>query len=104
MIRKAFIMKIYKEYHDEYKRRHDELWPEMEEELKAHGMISYTIFLHEETSELFAYLEIESENKWTQMAATEINQKWWAYMQPLMETNSDNSPKTMDLTEVFHLP
>lgn len=103
MTRKASIMIVYKEQFIEYKRRHDELWPEMEKELKAHGAHNYSIFLEKSTGQLFAYVEIENEEKWNQMAETDICQKWWAYMEPLMETNPDNSPVSTELTEVFHL-
>lgn len=103
MIRKASIMTVYKDQYAEYKRRHDELWPVMEKELKAHGAHNYSIFLEKETGKLFAYVEIENEKKWNEMAKTEICQKWWAFMEPLMETNPDNSPVAIELTEVFHL-
>lgn len=103
MIRKASIMTVHKNHYKEYKRRHDELWPEMEKELKAHGAHNYSIFLEERTGQLFAYLEIENEEKWSQMPSTAICQQWWEYMAPLMETNPDNSPVAVDLTEVFHL-
>lgn len=103
MIRKASVMTVYKEFYEEYKRRHDELWPDMEKELKNHGAHNYSIFLEEETGKLFAYVEIEEEEKWNEMAKTEICQKWWAYMEPLMETNENNSPVAISLKEVFYL-
>ncbi|WP_046174277.1 L-rhamnose mutarotase [Domibacillus indicus] len=103
MIRKASVMTVYKDQYEEYKKRHDELWPEMAAELKAHGAHNYSIFLEEETGKLFAYVEVESEEKWAGMAETEICQKWWAYMEPLMETNPDNSPVSRELKDVFYL-
>ncbi|GCD84221.1 L-rhamnose mutarotase [Parageobacillus thermoglucosidasius] len=103
MIRKASIMFVNKDSYEEYKRRHDEIWPEMVTELKAHGAHNYSIFLDEETGRLFAYLEIEDEKLWEQMAETEICQKWWKYMKPIMKTNPDNSPVSINLDEVFHL-
>ncbi|MFJ7364141.1 L-rhamnose mutarotase [Peribacillus frigoritolerans] len=103
MIRKASIMTVYKDRYEEYKKRHDELWPEMEAELKAHGARNYSIFLEKETGKLFAYLEIEDEEKWSKMPETAINKKWWDYMEPLMETNPNNSPVSIELNEVFHL-
>jgi L-rhamnose mutarotase len=45
LIRKAFIMKVFKDYHDEYRKRHDEIWPEMVEILHEHGAKNYSIFL-----------------------------------------------------------
>ncbi|WP_226529644.1 L-rhamnose mutarotase [Metabacillus niabensis] len=103
MIRKASIMFVYKDQYEEYQRRHDELWPEMEKELKEHGAHNYSIFLNEESGQLFAYLEIEDKEKWNQMASTDICQKWWTYMEPLMETNPDNSPVSKELKSVFYL-
>lgn len=103
MIRKASVMTVYKDQYEEYKKRHDELWPEMEEALKAHGAHNYSIFLEEESGKLFAYLEVEDEAKWSEIANTEVCKRWWAYMEPLMETNPDKSPVAVELKEVFHL-
>lgn len=103
MKRKGFIMKVYADKHEEYEKRHNEIWPEMVEELRRHGARNYSIFLDKDTNQLFGYIEIEDEEKWNQMAQTAINQKWWKFMKPLMETNPDNSPVTVDLTEVFHM-
>jgi len=103
MIRKASKMKVFPDCYEEYKKRHDELWPEMETMLKEHGAHQYSIFLDEETGTLFAYVVIESEEKWSAAAKTETCQKWWAYMKDIMETNEDNSPKSWSLKEVFYL-
>ncbi|TWE09090.1 L-rhamnose mutarotase [Neobacillus bataviensis] len=103
MIRKASIMFVNRDSYDEYKRRHDEIWPEMAAELKAHGAHNYSIFLDKETGRLFAYVEIEDEEKWEYMSQTAICKKWWAYMEPLMDTNADNSPVSINLEEVFYL-
>lgn len=96
-------MFLYKDHYEEYKRRHDELWPEMAKALKDHGAHNYSIFLDKETGRLFAYLEVEDEAMYEQIAATEICKKWWSYMEHLMETNEDSSPVSIDLEEVFHL-
>lgn len=103
MIRKASIMFVNTDSYNEYKQRHDEIWPEMVKELKAHGAHNYSIFLEKETGKLFAYVEIESEEKWNQMAETAICKKWWEYMQPLMKTNPDNSPVSVELVEMFYM-
>ncbi|MDZ5783462.1 L-rhamnose mutarotase [Marinococcus luteus] len=103
MKRLAFIMYVYPEKVEEYIKQHDQLWPEMKEALKQHGASNYSIFLEKETSRLFAYLEIENEERWQQMSWTPINKKWWEAMAPLMETNEDNSPVSTPLEEIFHL-
>ncbi len=103
MIKKAFCMQVYPDQHAEYQRRHEKLWPEMRQMLKEHGVIKYQIFLNTETSTLFGYLEIEDEARWEQIALTPINQKWWNYMEDIMETNPDCSPVTAELKKVFEL-
>lgn len=103
MIKKAIRMKLYPEVKTEYQKRHEKLWPEMRQMLKAHGAESYSIFFDTETNELFGYLEIKDEEKWSRVSETEINQKWWAYMKDLMETNSDDSPVSVELEQVFEL-
>jgi len=87
----------------EYERRHRPIWPELEATLKAHGVHNYSIFLHEETRQLFAYAEIEDEARWAAIAKTEVCQRWWKYMGDLMPSNADHSPVSHGLKEVFHL-
>lgn len=103
MIRKAFIMQIKSHQHEEYQRRHNPIWPELQATLKQHGVHNYSIWLDRETDKLFAYVEIESEERWAAIAETEICQTWWASMKDLMHTNDDNSPVSISLDEVFHL-
>ncbi len=104
MIRKAFKMKVYSDRVEEYTKRHNPIWPELQEVLKDHGVHNYSIFLDIETHFLFGYAEIESEEKWEAIAHTEICKKWWAHMDSLMETNTDNSPVSVALEGVFYLP
>ena len=54
-------------------------------------------------SELFAYVECESEERWSAIAKTEICQRWWQHMREIMSNNPDNSPVSRELTEVFHV-
>ncbi|MFL0253094.1 L-rhamnose mutarotase [Clostridium neuense] len=103
MIRKGSIMRLFSGFEDEYKKRHSEIWPEMVEMLKKYGAQNYSIFLDVKTGNLFAYVEIEDEKLWNETGETEICKKWWAYMKDIMETNSDNSPVSIELKEVFHL-
>ena len=103
MIRKAFVMSVNAGQEKEYEHRHRPVWPEMEQTLKSHGVHNYSIFLHKETRQLFAYVEIESEERWKTIAQTPVCKKWWAHMKDIMPSNPDNSPKSVELREVFHL-
>lgn len=103
MIRKAFRMFVNPDAHAEYERRHRPIWEELETMLKDHGVLSYSIFLEPDTSQLFGYAEIESEERWAAIAETDVCKRWWAYMKDVMPANADSSPVSSDLLEVFHI-
>ena len=96
-------MKLYPGMEAEYEKRHNELWPEMQDMIHEYGGRNYTIFLDRETLILYGYIEIEYVGKWDESEETTINRKWWDFMADIMETNLDNSPVSVDLQEVFHL-
>lgn len=104
MKRVAFKMKLFKGYEAEYKKRHDALWPELEALLKQAGISDYSIFLDDETNDLFGYLTIKDAGQLEELPKYPVMQKWWAYMKDIMETNDDNSPVNIPLKEVFYLP
>ncbi len=103
MIRKAFLMNVNADSHEEYERRHKPIWDDLNVVLKEHGVSNYSIFLDSESSQLFGYAEIESEDLWAKIAETDECKRWWAFMKDIMQTNADNSPISVDLREVFHL-
>ena len=103
-MRIASKMKLLKGFEAEYKKRHDEIWLELSKLLKETGISDYSIFLDEETDNLFAYFTIEDDDRLNELPRNEIMKKWWDYMHDIMETNSDNSPVSVPLKEVFYLP
>ena len=103
MVRKGFKMKLYPGMEAEYEKRHNELWPEMQDMIHEYGGRNYTIFLDRETLVLYGYIEVEDPAKWDESADTAVNRKWWDFMADIMETNPDFSPISIPLTSVFHL-
>ena len=103
MIRKAFRMSVNVGAAKEYERRHNPIWKELEEVLLDHGVDTYSIFLDPATRDLFGYVEVESEERWALIAATDVCQRWWRHMSDLMPTNEDLSPVSRELREVFHI-
>jgi L-rhamnose mutarotase len=99
----AFKMKLNPGQAEEYKKRHDEIWPELKALLKSNGISDYFIFLDEETNILFAVQKQDGAGSSQDLGQTEIVKKWWAYMADVMATNADNSPVSVPLKEVFHL-
>jgi len=99
----AFKMKVTPGAIEEYKKRHDELWPELHKLLKDAGISEYSIFFDEETHTLFAFQKQAGEQGSQDLGTTEIVQKWWKFMADIMETNHDNSPVSSTLEEVFYM-
>ena len=104
MHRIAFKMQLFHGFEAEYKRRHDELWPELKQLLKDAGIHDYSIFLDETTNDLFGVMTADDPAKLTDLPSTEVMKKWWKHMADIMETNTDNSPVQIPLKEVFYLP
>ena len=104
MARVAFKMKLFKGFEEEYLKRHDALWPELEQLLKKTGISEYSIFLDKETNSLFGFLKIDDPKALDNLPEQPVMKKWWAYMKDIMESNPDNSPVSIPLNEVFYLP
>ena len=102
-MRIAFKMKIKAGCAEEYKKRHDALWPELKKLLVQAGIYDYSIFLDEETDTLFAVQKTRSSEGSQDLAKNEIVQRWWRYMADIMDTNPDYSPVSVPLKEVFRL-
>ena len=99
----GFKMKLNPGMVEEYKKRHDKLWPELHKLLKDNGISEYSIFYDEETHILFAFQKQAGDQGSQDLGQTEIVQKWWKFMADIMETNPDNSPITTMLEEVFYM-
>ena len=100
----AFKMRLKPGCGEEYKRRHDAIWPDLVTLLRNSGITDYSIHLDRETNILFAVLWRTSDHGMDDLPATEIMQRWWAHMADIMETQPDNEPVAVPLDTVFHMP
>ena len=99
----AFKMKLKPGCVEEYKLRHDAIWPNLVDLLRTAGVRDYSIYLDEDTLTLFGVLWRSSDHRMAELPNHVVMQGWWAYMADLMEVNADNSPVCAPLKEVFHL-
>ena len=98
----GFCMQLYPGKSAEYKKRHDEIWPELSEALRNAGVYDYSIFLDEETDTLYAVQKLNDNESSAELPSLPIVKKWWTYMSDIMETNPDDSPVVRDLKEMFY--
>lgn len=100
----AFRMTLKPGMADEYRRRHDAIWPELTDLLKQAGISDYSIHLDPETNALFGVLWRADDHAMNDLPAHPVMRKWWAHMADLMETHADNEPAAIPLIPMFHLP
>lgn len=104
MNRVGFILKVREELIDEYKRRHEEVWPEMLEALSRNGWHNYSLFMRGDGM-LFGYFETPKsfQNALDGMSDEQVNQRWQAEMAPFFEGTGGHADEMMEeLVEVFH--
>jgi len=99
----AFRMQLLPGMVDEYRKRHDEIWPELVDLLHEAGISDYSIFLDEETLALFAVLRLSDNNLRESLPQSPVMQRWWASMAPLMQVQPDNRPCEWPLVPMFHM-
>jgi L-rhamnose mutarotase len=99
----AFRMMLDPGQAAEYRRRHDEIWPELVALLHEAGISDYTIFLDPETNALFAVLRRRDKHGMDALPGHVVMRRWWAFMGDIMATNPDASPVVVPLQPVFHL-
>lgn len=99
----AFEMKLIAGNEIEYKRRHQEIWPELVELLRSTGIKEYSIYLNNATGSLFGVMTVLDELALEDLPNHPIMQQWWAYMKDIMLTHPNNAPLSTPLNHVFFL-
>lgn len=103
MTQVAFKMKLKPGNEEEYKKRHDEIWPDLKAALTEAGVYDYAIYLDEETLTLFAVQKLKAGDTSAELPNNPIVRKWWDYMADIMETHPDREPVAIGLKEVFYM-
>lgn len=96
-------MTLKRGYEEEYKRRHDAIWPELRDLLYDAGILHYAIYLDEKTGSLFAVQQLAERSTVDQLSDLPVMKRWWEHMKDIMEVNPDNSPIVVPLKPMFEL-
>lgn len=99
----AFKMMLNPGMEEEYRRRHDAIWPELVDLLRDAGVQDYSIHLDRETNTLFGVLSRPAGHTMADLPDHPVMKKWWVYMADIMATNPDHSPVQSDLVCLFHM-
>ena len=99
----AFRMRLDPGREEEYRRRHEAIWPELVALLREAGVEDYSIHLDRETGQLFGVLWRRDDHGMDDLPNHPVMRRWWAMMADIMETNPDGSPVAVPLVGVFHM-
>ncbi len=100
----AFKMLLNPGAEAEYRKRHDEIWPELLVLLKDAGIRDYSIHLDADTNILFGVLWRTQNHSMDQLPLQPLMRRWWEHMSDIMQSNPDNEPVAIPLKTVFHMP
>ena len=104
MERHAFKMKLHPGMEAEYRKRHDEIWPELVDLLHEAGASDYSIYLDPETNILFGILTRPKDHTLAALPEHPVMKRWWAHMADIMATGPGGEPVAVPLLPMFHLP
>lgn len=102
--RVAFRMQLFEGLEEEYRKRHDAIWPELKDLLRTAGVSDYSIFFDKATNHLIGVMNVDDFAALDDLPSHPVMKKWWTHMKDIMETNEDESPVTVSLEEIFYLP
>jgi L-rhamnose mutarotase len=105
MRRYCFLLQVRPELLDEYRARHEQVWPEMLEALSATGWNNYSLFARDDGL-LVGYVEADDlAAAQAAMAATDVNTRWQAEMGRYFVGLDGRPPDEglLLLTEIFNL-
>jgi L-rhamnose mutarotase len=104
MKRVGFQFKIRPDRLEEYKRLHQDVWPEMLAALREAGWHNYTLFMRDDGL-VFGYFETEESLLAAQdkMSGTEVNARWQAFMSQFTDEQVRPDESFVKLEEYFHL-
>ncbi|WP_455924530.1 L-rhamnose mutarotase [Pseudomonas putida] len=101
---RAFRMNLNPGQAEEYRQRHDQIWPELVQALKQAGIVEYRIFLDPHSHALFAVMQHHDQHLLDQLPGLPVMQRWWQHMKDIMPSHPDGAPVSLDLIPMFELP
>jgi L-rhamnose mutarotase len=88
---------------DEYKRRHDEIWPELVEAIQHAGIRNYSLFRR--GTQVIAYAECHPDvaSAFGAVGATDVNRRWAEWFKDVIVRLTDDQGNLFLADEVWHL-
>lgn len=103
MQRACFTFEIYPGQEAVYQRRHDEIWPEMVNDIREAGLRNYSLFRR--GTQVVGYVECHPDipTAFARMGQSEANARWAKWFQDVIVTLTDETGELRFHDEVWHL-
>jgi len=99
----CFHLRVRPDKVTEYKRRHRDVWPEIQQALRETGWRNYSLFLSDDGL-LTGYLECDDfDQARAAMAGRQVNARWQAEMSEFFEEGGPPDEQMRPVPLVFHL-
>jgi L-rhamnose mutarotase len=99
-IRKAFLLKLKPGALDDYIHWHDNIWPELQQEIANQGIAEITLFQLDDMIVLVS--EVNDADAWTRLWSSDVHKRWGELMSPLMHYHDDGVIDSRELHEIWH--
>jgi L-rhamnose mutarotase len=103
MERVCFTFEIRPGTEDEYKKRHDEIWPELVDAIKDAGFANYSLFRRGTTIVAYVECEPDAATAFAKLGPTEVNARWAKWFEDVIVSLTDENGQLYTLDEVWHL-
>ena len=94
----GLLLKLKPGCEQEYKKRHDELWPEMADAMHKAG-VSMAIYRHENL--LFIFATATDQQSWDELDRDPVTPRWDKYMSDVLEDDEHGKTFIKNLQQVF---
>jgi L-rhamnose mutarotase len=100
LLRKAFALKLKPGALDDYIYWHDNIWPELQQEIAAQGIAEITLFQLDDM--IFLVSEVADADAWDRLWSSDVHKRWGKLMDPLMHYRDDGVIESRELREIWH--
>jgi L-rhamnose mutarotase len=101
--RVCFLMQVIEGREEEYRRRHDEIWPELVAALRGAGVRNYSLFRRGSTVIAYAECEPDAATAFGEVGATEVNARWSAWFEDVLAEQAGPDGALIEAAEVWHM-
>ena len=100
MMRKAFVLRLKPGALDDYMYWHDNIWPELQQEIARQGIAEITLYHLDDMILLVS--QVNDPDAWARLWDSDVHKRWGELMNPLMHYRDDGVIDSREVREIWH--